>query len=591
MWICARSSRSGHVACRGSSEASCRSRGRRGRVAPSTVGLIPTALVRPREPSPPSSTLWLTPLPIFIAAARQGDGLVLPHRRHCLHRLGPPPRGRSVRSSRSGDRVGDRRRVDSLSSSRSRSSCASPCRWRSHPDPDPAGRSRGEVRGLGHPPPVHDVYEGHATLSGTSGQASISPSSLAPATRSWGDHGHPLHRDPERCVYRFVPHNELAGFPVFAWLAFWELCRSPEPFDGRSPTCTPGATTVGPFLPSLVFWPSSLGKEAWMIFVLGGATYGLARLFRGAWWVSSGWGWAHGAGGGAPHLALIFLGSAGVAWLFRPSGRTAWVWPRSSSWRVRPPPRRLAGRGRSGGGLLRHRASGPGKAPRSCSTKPRRRAAKEDPSSRTSAVVDRRLPLGNGHNPVPALPLGGIGHRPAPHRPRGGGAPGAHHPRPPRADPASARGVPRALPHVCVGVHDRVHHRILERGELRDPRPPADPALPHLPRAPVDEAQRTAARASAPVAEQVGEHAHRPSGVNGSDRSERAIHSAASACDPPRRSARAILSPSWHRPAGSPPPRLRTCRRAGGGRRGPAAVTGSEVAERMARVSRPFRVP
>ena len=45
--------------------------------------------------------------------------------------------------------------------SRSRSSCASPCRWRSHPDPDPAGRSRGEVRGLGHPPPVlHDVYEG-----------------------------------------------------------------------------------------------------------------------------------------------------------------------------------------------------------------------------------------------------------------------------------------------------------------------------------------------------------------------------------------------------------------------------------------------
>ena len=37
-----------------------------------------------------------------------------------------------------------------------------------------------------------------------------------------------------------------------------------------------------------------------MIFVLGGATYGLARLFRGAWWVSSGWGWAHGNGGAPP---------------------------------------------------------------------------------------------------------------------------------------------------------------------------------------------------------------------------------------------------------------------------------------------------
>ena len=57
-----------------------------------------------------------------------------------------------------------------------------------------------------------------------------------------------------------------------------------------------------------------------MIFVLGGATYGLARLFRGAWWVSSGWGWAHGNGGGAPPSRPDILGSAGVAWLFRPSG-------------------------------------------------------------------------------------------------------------------------------------------------------------------------------------------------------------------------------------------------------------------------------
>ena len=57
-----------------------------------------------------------------------------------------------------------------------------------------------------------------------------------------------------------------------------------------------------------------------MIFVLGGATYGLARLFRGSVvglvWLGLGtWGMAV-----RPHLALIFLGSAGVAWLFRPSG-------------------------------------------------------------------------------------------------------------------------------------------------------------------------------------------------------------------------------------------------------------------------------
>jgi hypothetical protein len=32
------------------------------------------------------------------------------------------------------------------------------------------------------------------------------------------------------------------------------------------------------FLPSLVFWPSSIGKDAWMLFTMGLATYGIARL-------------------------------------------------------------------------------------------------------------------------------------------------------------------------------------------------------------------------------------------------------------------------------------------------------------------------
>jgi hypothetical protein len=36
------------------------------------------------------------------------------------------------------------------------------------------------------------------------------------------------------------------------------------------------------FLPSLLFWPSSIGKEAWMMFALGIASYGAARMLTGS---------------------------------------------------------------------------------------------------------------------------------------------------------------------------------------------------------------------------------------------------------------------------------------------------------------------
>src|SRR6266850_1356449 len=35
-------------------------------------------------------------------------------------------------------------------------------------------------------------------------------------------------------------------------------------------------------MPSLLFWPSSIGKEAWMMFALGIAAYGAAVLLKGA---------------------------------------------------------------------------------------------------------------------------------------------------------------------------------------------------------------------------------------------------------------------------------------------------------------------
>src|SRR5690606_28008494 len=34
------------------------------------------------------------------------------------------------------------------------------------------------------------------------------------------------------------------------------------------------------FLPTMIYWPSSIGKEAWMIFTMGLATYGVALVLK-----------------------------------------------------------------------------------------------------------------------------------------------------------------------------------------------------------------------------------------------------------------------------------------------------------------------
>ena len=326
-----------------------------------------------------------------------------------------------------------------------------------------------------------------------------------------------------------------------------------------------------------------------MIFVLGGATYGLARLFRGAWWVSSGWGWAHGewrwCAPSRPDIPRV--GRRGMA---LPSLRENRLGPGP----VRQaggcgPPRRLAGRGRSGGGLLRHRASGPQESTEELLDETETQSSQGGSEFENERAVDRRLPLATGT----------ILFRPYLWEASGTGQlltalEGAVllaliiHARHELIRPREAFREPYLMFALVFTIAFIIgFSSVANFGILVRQRTQLFPIFLVL----LSMKRSGPPPAPAPVAEQVGEHAHRPSGVNGSDRSERAIHSAASACDPPRRSARAILSPSWHRPAGSPPPRLRTCRRAGGGRRGPAAVTGSEVAERMARVSRPFRVP
>lgn len=123
-------------------------------------------------------------------------------------------------------------------------------------------------------------------------------------------------------VYTVIRPTELGGFLFFSWLAFWGLFCLYKAFtlavpQGRHDTYA----RLLFFLPSLIFWPSSPGKEAWMVFTLGMAAYGGARLLTGATWrglaitVPALWL----AGLARPHIA----GMAGVAiagaYLVRPS--------------------------------------------------------------------------------------------------------------------------------------------------------------------------------------------------------------------------------------------------------------------------------
>lgn len=71
--------------------------------------------------------------------------------------------------------------------------------------------------------------------------------------------------------------------------------------------------------PSLVYWPSSLGKEAWMLLCIGAASYGVARVLSGG--VARGTLLAVvgvlGTSMVRPHVSMIVMAAAAVAVLIR----------------------------------------------------------------------------------------------------------------------------------------------------------------------------------------------------------------------------------------------------------------------------------
>lgn len=124
-------------------------------------------------------------------------------------------------------------------------------------------------------------------------------------------------------VYIVTGPTKLGGFLVFSWLSFWGLYFFYRAFRVGFPDGDHRRYAVLLFfMPSLLYWPSSIGKEAWMLFTLGLSAYGVALVLR-----HRGGGYlllALGLGGTAlvrPHVTMLTFVALFIAYLLR---RRSW---------------------------------------------------------------------------------------------------------------------------------------------------------------------------------------------------------------------------------------------------------------------------
>jgi hypothetical protein len=86
-------------------------------------------------------------------------------------------------------------------------------------------------------------------------------------------------------LYAVTGPSVHAGFLLYSWLAFWGMFLLYRAFTIAVPDGNRRSyARLLFFLPSMLYWPSSIGKEAWMLFALGVAAYGTARVLAGRPW-------------------------------------------------------------------------------------------------------------------------------------------------------------------------------------------------------------------------------------------------------------------------------------------------------------------
>ena len=112
-------------------------------------------------------------------------------------------------------------------------------------------------------------------------------------------------------VYSLSGSSIVSGGFVYAWIGFIGFVLLTRAFA----LAIPGGdarryTILVLFLPSLLYWPASIGKESWMMFGIGLSSYGIASIYArrsiGAVWFALGIGAVILV---RPHIALVeFVG-------------------------------------------------------------------------------------------------------------------------------------------------------------------------------------------------------------------------------------------------------------------------------------------
>ncbi len=126
-------------------------------------------------------------------------------------------------------------------------------------------------------------------------------------------------------IYTVIGPSPLAGFMVFGTFAFWGQYLLFRAFrialpdgDGRR------YALLVLLLPSMLYWPSSIGKESWLVLFVGVTALGAAKYFArrpgSIPLLALG---AAGAGIVRPHVALLLFAGLVIAQLFRPAGSGA----------------------------------------------------------------------------------------------------------------------------------------------------------------------------------------------------------------------------------------------------------------------------
>ncbi|HET7325918.1 MAG TPA: hypothetical protein VFJ14_01390 [Nocardioidaceae bacterium] len=83
-------------------------------------------------------------------------------------------------------------------------------------------------------------------------------------------------------LYAVTGPSIFVSYAFFAWMGFWGLYFFYRAFCVGVPDGNHHRYAIMVlFLPSMLFWPSSLGKEAWMTFAIGLSALGTARLLGG----------------------------------------------------------------------------------------------------------------------------------------------------------------------------------------------------------------------------------------------------------------------------------------------------------------------